>query len=89
MVEQVFDAQVDLVQHQRRGATLLIQPDDDGIAHHHARLVQQPVGQIVVCAACCECDAADKNMSKVVAAYQQFRAVNFQTGQAQFGGQQG
>ncbi len=47
-VEEVRDAQVYLLQHQRRRIALLIHPDNQRIAHDQVGLVQQPVGYVVV-----------------------------------------
>ena len=88
LTEQIINAQIDLLQHQRRRIALLVDPDDKGIAHRHVGLMQQPVGQIVTIALFGKCHVADKNFPLRIPAYQQLRSINLQAGQTKFSSEQ-
>ena len=88
MAEQTFDTQIDLLQHQRRRIALLVHPDNKRIADHHARLMQQPVGEVIVRPLLRQRDPPDINLPLRIAAYQQLRPVYFQVGQTQLCGEQ-
>ena len=86
--EQTINTQIDLLQHQRRRITLLVNPNDKRIAHHHFRLMQQPIGQIVTATLLGKCHTAYKYFSLYIPANQKLWAIDFQAGQTNLSSEQ-
>ena len=83
--EALFDAQIDLVEHELRGVTHFVRPGDETVVDEDARLAQQPVrdGVVVPARARVDRDTRDMYQPGFVAPDRQARSFDGELAQPQ------